>query len=180
MSSWARRLALPLITGKLIMVTRTLVLGNLVCTSSCQSKSWSSDTACLWWINMANLLLLKRRQMSCTLELYWFCALPTTDNGPVKMTIYQHSQQDPAAGKDPLHGSHAACGCCKRARQSESMYAQLVNVMSRIITHNRLRDGSLENTTWARGTKQVKLSAWSKKSWLFSWFSLLSRVHMTP
>ena len=129
---------------------------------------------------MANLLLLKRRQMSCTLELYWFCALPTTDNGPVKMTIYQHSQQDPAAGKDPLHGSHAAYGCCKRALQSESMYAQLVDVMStlsRIVTHNRLLDGSLENVTCARGTNHVKLSAWRRKSGLFSRFSSLSRLH---
>ena len=46
--------------------------------------------------------------------------------------------------------SRTAWGCCKRARQSESMYAQLVNMMSIIATQSRLCDGSIENTTEGR------------------------------
>ena len=48
--------------------------------------------------------------------------------------------------------SRAACGGGERARRSESTYAQMVEMMSRIVAHNRLRDGSLENATCARGT----------------------------
>ena len=43
------------------------------------------------------------------------------------------------------------------ARRSESTYAQQVNMMSRIVAHNRLRDGSL-------GTNRAKFSAWRGKS----------------
>ena len=38
-----------------------------------------------------------------------------------------------------------ACGGYERACQSESTYAQLVNMISRIVGDNRFRDGSLEN-----------------------------------
>ena len=44
--------------------------------------------------------------------------------------------------------SGAACGGGERARQSDSTYAQLVDMMSRIVAHNGLRDGS---TRPARG-----------------------------
>ena len=49
----------------------------------------------------------------------------------------------------------SACGCCERAHQSESTYAQLedMTLMSRIVAHDRLREGSLENATCARGTR---------------------------
>ena len=49
--------------------------------------------------------------------------------------------------------SSAACGSCKSVCQSESTYAQRVDLMSRIVTHNRLRDDSLENATCARRTQ---------------------------
>ena len=41
--------------------------------------------------------------------------------------------------------SRAACGCSSAANAlcSESTHAQLVNMMSRIVAHNRLSDGSL-------------------------------------
>ena len=38
--------------------------------------------------------------------------------------------------------SRAACGGSERARQSESIYAQLADMVSRIVAHNRWRDGS--------------------------------------
>ena len=61
-------------------------------------------------------------------------------------------------------GSRAACGGGKRARQRESTYAQLVDMMSMIVTHNRLRDGSLEiwveNATCAQRMDRAKLNSW--------------------
>ena len=33
-------------------------------------------------------------------------------------------------------------------------------MMSRIVAHNRLRDGSIENATCARGTNRAKLNGW--------------------
>ena len=71
------------------------------------------------------------------------------------------------------HGHVAAAN----ARRSESTYAQQVNMMSRIVAHNRLRDGSLENATCARGTDPAKISACRGKSRLFSRSSSVSRVH---
>ena len=56
--------------------------------------------------------------------------------------------------------SRAACGGGERARRSESTYAQLVDMMSRIVAHNRLRDGSLENATCVWGTNRAKLNVW--------------------
>ena len=47
----------------------------------------------------------------------------------------------------------------KRALKGErvTVYAQLVNMMSRIVTHNRLRDGSLKNAIFAnRPNKRVE------------------------
>ena len=41
--------------------------------------------------------------------------------------------------------SRTACGSGEHARQSESTYAQLVDMMSRVVAHKRLRDGLLEN-----------------------------------
>ena len=70
--------------------------------------------------------------------------------------------------------SCAACDCCERARQSESKYAQLVDMMSRIVAHNRLRDGS--NATCARGSDRADLNVWRGKSRSFSLFSSVSRV----
>ena len=67
--------------------------------------------------------------------------------------------------------SCAACGDGERARRSENTYAQQVDIMSRIVAHNRLRDGSLENATCARGTNRAKLNGWRGKSRLFSRFS---------
>ena len=67
--------------------------------------------------------------------------------------------------------SRAASGGGERAHRSESTYVQLVDMMSRIVTHNRLRDGSFENATCARGTASTdpaKLSVWRGKSRLFS------------
>ena len=58
------------------------------------------------------------------------------------------------------HGHVAAAN----ARRSESTYAQQVNMMSRIVAHNRLRDGSLENVTCSRGTNRAKFSTWRGKS----------------
>ena len=66
--------------------------------------------------------------------------------------------------------SRAACGCGERACRSEGTYAQLVN-MSRIVTHNRLPDGSLENKICTWGTNKAKLNLWRGKSRLFSCFS---------
>ena len=43
--------------------------------------------------------------------------------------------------------------------------------------NNRLRDGSLENATCARGTNRAKINAWRGKSRLFSRFSSVSCVH---
>ena len=63
--------------------------------------------------------------------------------------------------------SRAACGGGERARRSESTYAQQVDMMSRIVAHNRLRDGSLENATCARGTNRAKFG-WRGKSRSFS------------
>ena len=60
--------------------------------------------------------------------------------------------------------SRAACGGGERARRSESTYAQLVDMISRIVAHNRLLDGSFANATCARGTDQAKLNAWWGKS----------------
>ena len=54
-------------------------------------------------------------------------------------------------------GSCAASGGGERARRSDSTYAQLVDMISRIVARNRLRDGSLENATW--GTDRTKLTA---------------------
>ena len=48
--------------------------------------------------------------------------------------------------------SCAACGCSECVRQSESTYAQLIDLMSRIAAHNRLCDDSLESATCALGT----------------------------
>ena len=45
------------------------------------------------------------------------------------------------------------------ARAEVRAYSQLVDMMSRIVAHNMLRDGSLENATCARGTDQAKLNA---------------------
>ena len=59
--------------------------------------------------------------------------------------------------------SHTVWVCGERVRQSESMYTQQVDKMSRIVAHNRLCDGSLENTTCARGTDQPKLNGWREK-----------------
>ena len=69
----------------------------------------------------------------------------------------------------------------ERAHRSESTYAQQVDMMSRIVAHNRLRDGSLENATCARGTNRAKLNAWTPTPWgggesrLFSRFSSFTR-----
>ena len=59
--------------------------------------------------------------------------------------------------------SRAACGGGEHARQSESTYAQQVDVTSKIVVHNRLRDGSLENVTCSLGTDPAKISAWRGK-----------------
>ena len=48
--------------------------------------------------------------------------------------------------------SRAACGGGEHARQSESTYAQLVDIMSRVVAHKRLRDGLLENGSCVQGT----------------------------
>ena len=48
--------------------------------------------------------------------------------------------------------SRAACGGGERARRSETTYEQQVDMMSRNVAHNRLRDGSLENATCALGS----------------------------
>ena len=60
--------------------------------------------------------------------------------------------------------SRASCGGGERARRCESTYAELVDMMSRIVAYNRLRDGSLENATCARGTGGAKLNEWRGKS----------------
>ena len=73
--------------------------------------------------------------------------------------------------------SREACGCGKRPRWSESMYTQPVDMMWRIVAHNRYRDGSLKNATCARGIDWAKLNAWRGKSRSFSLFSSASRVH---
>ena len=70
--------------------------------------------------------------------------------------------------------SRAACGGGERARQSKSTYGDM---MSRIVVHNRLRDGSLQNAICARGTNRAKLNAWRGKSRSFSQLSSVSRVH---
>ena len=50
------------------------------------------------------------------------------------------------------------------AHAKESTYAQLVDMMSMIVTHNRLRDGSLEiwveNATCAQRMDRAKLNSW--------------------
>ena len=62
---------------------------------------------------------------------------------------------------------------------SESRHAQLVDMMSSlegsypsrltmIVTHNRLRDGSLKNVTCAWETNKAKLNMWRGKSRYFS------------
>ena len=49
---------------------------------------------------------------------------------------------------------------------AESTYAQLVDMMARIVAHNRLRDGSLENATCAReATKQTSTSGGENLDW---------------
>ena len=73
--------------------------------------------------------------------------------------------------------SRAACSGGERARQSDSTYAQRVDMMSRIVTHNRMGDGSLENTTCARGIYRAKTNQGRGKSRLFSRFSSVSPVH---
>ena len=75
---------------------------------------------------------------------------------------------------------HVAAAIRRRTpppHRSESTYAQLVDMMSKIVAHNRLRDGSLENATCAWGTDRANLNAWRGKSRLFSRFSSVSRVH---
>ena len=69
--------------------------------------------------------------------------------------------EGPAAA---LARSRAACGGGERARRSESTYAQLIDMMSRMVAHNRLRDGSLENATCALGTDRAKLNESMGKS----------------
>ena len=64
--------------------------------------------------------------------------------------------------------SRTECGGGERARRRESTYAQLVDMMSTTVAHNRLRDGSLENATCVRVTNQAKLNAWRGKSRSFS------------
>ena len=73
--------------------------------------------------------------------------------------------------------SRAACGGGERARRSESTYSQLVVMMSRIVAHKRLRDGSLEKATCAPGTDRAKTNACRGKPRLFSRFSSISCVH---
>ena len=75
--------------------------------------------------------------------------------------------------------SRAARGGGERTRRSESTYAQLVDMMSRIVARNRLRDGSIENATSQRGTNRAKLNAWRGRSLSFSRFSSVSRVTVT-
>ena len=82
--------------------------------------------------------------------------------------------EGPAAARA---GSRAACGGGEWARRSESTYAQQVDMISRIVAHNRLCHGSLDNATCARGTDWAKLNAWRGKSRLFSRFSLVSRFN---
>ena len=53
--------------------------------------------------------------------------------------------------------SRAAYGGGERARRSESTYAQLVDMMSRIVAHDRLGDGSLKNFP-ARGEPTLQNS----------------------
>ena len=63
--------------------------------------------------------------------------------------LYSQNVEGPAA---PLSLSSAACGCCERARQSDSKNAQLFDMMSRIVAHDRLLDGSIKNA----GNRQSK------------------------
>ena len=68
-----------------------------------------------------------------------------------------------------VEGPAATCGGGARgptlhvavanARTEVSTYAQQVDMMSRIVAHNRLRDDSLENATCAQGTVPAKFSA---------------------
>ena len=74
--------------------------------------------------------------------------------------------------------SRAACGGGERVRQGENTYAQMVDMnhmMSIIVAHDRLRDGSPENATCARGTDRA--NACREKSRSFRRFSSASRVH---
>ena len=64
----------------------------------------------------------------------------------------------------------AACGGGERSHRSGSTNAQLVDMMSTINLHNRLRDGSLKNATCARGTDPAKLNEWRGKSRSFCRF----------
>ena len=76
--------------------------------------------------------------------------------------------------------SCAALGCSEHAGRSESTYAQLVDMMSRIVAHNRLLEVSLENAICLRGTNRAKLNAcvaWRRNSGLFSRFSLVFCIH---
>ena len=103
-----------------------------------------------------------------------------TRRGLVRTASVLHFARKSCRPKSERHGaarSRAAYRGGERARRSESTYAQLVDMMSRIVAHNRLSDGSLENATCARGTDRAKLSASRGKSRLFSRFSSVSRVH---
>ena len=70
--------------------------------------------------------------------------------------------------------SRAACGGDDCARRSESTDTKLVDMMSRIVARNRLRDGSIENAACAGGTNRAKLNAWMGRSRSFSRFSSVS------
>ena len=74
--------------------------------------------------------------------------------------------------------SRSACGCGELARQSESTYAQLVDIMSRIVAYNRWRDSSLENATCALGKDQANLNVLRIESWYFSRFSSVSKTEL--
>ena len=90
-----------------------------------------------------------------------FCSDQPTARRETHWLARRQNVEGPAAARAR---SRAACRGGERARRSESTYAQLVDMMSRIVAHNRLRDGSLENATCARGTNQAKLDAWRGKS----------------
>ena len=70
------------------------------------------------------------------------------------MSLCSQNVEGPAAARACQAGSRTECGYSKLELQFERMHPQLVNMMSMIVTHNRLCDGSLENATW-RG-EQIK------------------------
>ena len=49
------------------------------------------------------------------------------------------------------------------AEKRAATYSQRVNMMSMIVAPNRLRDGSLENATWALGIHLANLNVWRGK-----------------